>query len=80
MLCEFGFVVDEKTGCEVCECAEVEVACAMDVQMCKDGTAVSRDPENDCEFTECPSILSFIFDNTLQYFCLYFNGETLHSG
>jgi hypothetical protein len=54
MLCEFGFVVDEKTGCEVCECVEMEV-CAMDVYMCEDGTAVSRDPENDCEFTECPS-------------------------
>jgi len=30
------------------------VFCAQDVQKCPDGTFVSRNPKNDCEFDECP--------------------------
>jgi hypothetical protein len=35
---------------------ESEVVCPADVQNCPDGTTVSRDPNNDCEFPECPDV------------------------
>lgn len=28
--------------------------CTMDVKECSDGSFVSRDPENNCEFKKCP--------------------------
>lgn len=28
--------------------------CTMDVKQCADGSFVSRDPENNCEFKKCP--------------------------
>ncbi len=31
------------------------VVCAADVQQCSDGSFVSRDVNNNCEFAECPS-------------------------
>jgi len=31
-----------------------KVFCAQDVKQCSDGTYVSRNPNNDCEFDECP--------------------------
>jgi len=30
------------------------VICAMDVKECSDGSFVSRDPKNDCQFFDCP--------------------------
>jgi hypothetical protein len=33
---------------------ENTVLCAMDVHICPDGTAVARNPANNCEFFECP--------------------------
>jgi hypothetical protein len=35
----------------------IQKACAMDVKRCHDGLYVSRNPENDCKFEECPSTL-----------------------
>merc|ERR1711937_842195 len=32
-----------------------DIMCAADVQECSDGSFVSRDPTNDCEFPACPS-------------------------
>lgn len=32
-----------------------EVFCTMDVQVCPDGSHVARDPENDCQFGNCPN-------------------------
>ncbi|MBI2108547.1 hypothetical protein HYT54_05465 [Candidatus Woesearchaeota archaeon] len=38
--------------------------CAADVQQCNDGTYVSRDPANNCNFRACPvQILGPDFDN-----------------
>jgi hypothetical protein len=33
-----------------------EVYCTSDMKACPDGSYVSRDPENDCEFNACPSV------------------------
>ncbi len=35
-------------------CVEEERDCAADVMECPDGTFVSRNPKNNCEFYECP--------------------------
>ncbi len=38
-------------------CVEEEtVFCTADVKECPDGTFVSRNPENNCEFYECPVV------------------------
>merc|ERR1711937_1071813 len=37
------------------ESEDVDIMCAADVQECSDGSFVSRDPSNDCEFPACPS-------------------------
>lgn len=35
-----------------------DVYCTEDVKICEDGTVVSRDPTNDCEFKPCPDEVS----------------------
>ena len=35
-----------------------DVYCTEDVKICEDGTVVSRDPNNDCEFKPCPGEVS----------------------
>jgi len=32
----------------------VDVACSLDVMECSDGSFVSRDPNNECDFEDCP--------------------------
>merc|ERR1719213_1010739 len=32
-----------------------DIMCAQDIQECSDGSFVSRDPANGCEFPACPS-------------------------
>jgi len=34
--------------------ADAQVVCPLDVERCSDGSDVDRDPENDCNFRECP--------------------------
>ncbi len=36
---------------------EEQVACTLDAKICPDGTAVGRDPENNCEFYPCPELV-----------------------
>ena len=35
-----------------------DIYCTEDVKICEDGTVVSRDPNNDCEFKPCPGEIS----------------------
>lgn len=35
-----------------------DIYCTEDVKICEDGTVVSRDPNNDCEFKPCPDEIS----------------------
>merc|ERR1711904_454996 len=55
--CEYeysdDFFSDDAYGSESEE--DEDIMCAADVQECSDGSFVSRDPTNDCEFPACPS-------------------------
>jgi len=42
---------DEKAGDELRE----PLFCTQDAKICPDGSAVSRDPLNQCQFKPCPS-------------------------
>ncbi len=37
-----------------CTTTEEQVFCTEDAKLCDDGTSVGRDPNNNCEFFECP--------------------------
>jgi hypothetical protein len=41
----------------IASCTQVKepVACTMDAKICPDGSAVGRDPDNNCEWQECPA-------------------------
>ena len=42
-------------GCDGGACIE-EIVCTAEIQLCPDGSFVSPDPNNNCEFDACPSI------------------------
>eukprot|EP00961_Rhodomonas_salina_P275019 3715605-Rhodomonas_salina.1 len=44
-------------GCNAVCCPVVQ-SCPDDVRMCPDGSHVSRDPLNNCEFHKCPVVCS----------------------
>ncbi len=57
-------------------------ACAADVKECPDGTFVSRNPDNDCEFYECPVVSEEDVENgdiDCESGCLY-DGNCLSIG
>lgn len=33
---------------------ENEIVCTLDIKICPDGSEVSRDPNSNCEFSQCP--------------------------
>ncbi len=35
-------------------CAKKQIACTMEAKICLDGSAVSRNSDNNCEFNQCP--------------------------
>lgn len=39
------------------------LACTEDAKICADGTAVARDPENNCEFPSCPDEKTYVSEN-----------------
>ena len=46
----------DSDGCSYPKCTPTIVACTEDAKICPDGSAVGRDPNNNCEFKDCPII------------------------
>ncbi len=44
-------------------CTNNSTFCAQDVKLCEDGTYVSRDPTNNCEFKSCPETINCDYKN-----------------
>lgn len=54
---EVKIIIDEKDEIEIPEEKKEEnIVCTMDAKMCPDGSYVGRDPNDNCNFFDCPSV------------------------